>query len=192
MSSRSSSHQGKKHNLNHLQKVNQSLFISNHPSYNPLCDDHNYMNLCSPGAPQTIFKRAPWLNLLLVVSQRLTFDWPLTIIFLASSFRLSNDKFRLSSVKLSLWTFKCWLSVFMSALNPIIPGLFLNSIYPGGGKFAPPYKMPNNGREVPKLSWNLISYRDWCQTKGFTTFRHLKPPQLMVWKMTFSGGLWGS
>ena len=75
---------------------------------------------------------------------------------------------------------------------PIIPGLFLNSIYPGGGKFAPPYKMPNNGREVPKLSWNLISYRDWCQTKGFTTFRHLKPPQLMVWKMTFSGGLWGS
>ena len=45
-------------------------------------------------------------------------------------------------------------------LNPIIPGLFLNSIYPGGGKFAPPYKMPNNGREVPKLSWNLISYRD--------------------------------
>ena len=45
-------------------------------------------------------------------------------------------------------------------LNPIIPSLFLNSIYPGGGKFAPPYKMPNNGREVPKLSWNLISYRD--------------------------------
>ena len=72
-----------------------------------------------------------------------------------------------------------------STLNPIIPGLFLNSIFPGGGKFAPPYKMPNNGREVPKLSWNLISYRDWCQTKGFTTFRHLEPPQLMVWKVTF-------
>ena len=70
-------------------------------------------------------------------------------------------------------------------VNPIIPGLFLNSIYPGGGKFAPPYKMPNNGREVPKLSWNLISYRDWCQTKGFTTFRHLEPPQLMFWKVTF-------
>ena len=120
MSSRSSSHQGKKHNLNHLQKVNQSLFISNHPSYNPLCDDHNYMNLCSPDAPQTIFKRAPWLNLLLVVSQRLTFDWALTIIFLASSFRLSNDKFRLSSVKLSLWTFKCWFSVFMSAVHKCI------------------------------------------------------------------------
>ena len=80
-----------------------------------------------------------------------------------------------------------WISLPMSYMqvNPIIPGLFLNSIYPGGGKFAPPYKMPNNGREVPKLSWNLISYRDWCQTKGFTTFRHLEPPQLMVWKVTF-------
>ena len=32
---------------------------------------------------------------------------------------------------------------------------------------------------------NLISYQDWCQTWGFTTFRYLKPPQLMVWKSDF-------
>ena len=31
------------------------------------------------------------------------------------------------------------------------------------------------------LSWNLISYRDWCQTKRFTTFRYLKPPQQGTW-----------
>ena len=59
-------------------------------------------------------------------------------------------------------------------INPIQPSVF-------GSKFTRGY----NGREVPKLSWNLISYRDWCQTKGFTTFRYLEPPQLMVWKSNF-------
>ena len=64
----------------------------------------------------------------------------------------------------------CWVGPFLpfcimhikniKDINPIIPSLFLNSISPGGGKFAPPYKTPNNGREVPKLIWNLISYRD--------------------------------
>ena len=38
-----------------------------------------------------------------------------------------------------------------------------------------------NGWKVPKLSWNLISYQDWCQTKGFMTFRYLEPPKLTVW-----------
>ena len=59
-------------------------------------------------------------------------------------------------------------------INPIQPSVF-------GSKFTRGY----NGREVPKLSWNLISYRDWCQTKGFTTFRYLEPPKLMVWKSDF-------
>ena len=45
-------------------------------------------------------------------------------------------------------------------------------------------KMVGNGLELPKLSWNLISYRDWWQRKGFTPFRHLEPPQLEV---TFQG-----
>ena len=40
----------------------------------------------------------------------------------------------------------------------------------------PPSIYGGSGWEVPKLSWNLISYRDWCQTKGFMTFRYLEPP----------------
>ena len=34
------------------------------------------------------------------------------------------------------WQCHCISRIF---LNPIIPSLFLNSIYPGGGKFAPPW-----------------------------------------------------
>ena len=56
---------------------------------------------------------------------------------------------------------------------------------PGGADLPPPTNNGGNGREVPKLSWNLISYRDWCQTKGFTTFRYLEPSKLMVWKTDF-------
>ena len=41
---------------------------------------------------------------------------------------------------------------------------------------------------VSNLSDNLISYSDWHQTKGFTTFRYLEPPQLMVWKSDFFRG----
>ena len=70
-------------------------------------------------------------------------------------------------------------------LTLFIPA-FLGLNYAGGGQICPhPLTMGYNGREVPKLSWNLISYRDWCQTKGFTTFRYLEPPQLMVWKSDF-------
>ena len=38
---------------------------------------------------------------------------------------------------------------------------------------------------VSNFSDNLISYSNWYQTKGFTTFRYLEPPQLMVWKSYF-------
>ena len=55
----------------------------------------------------------------------------------------------------------------------------------GGADLPPPSKMGCNGWEVQKLSWNLISYQDWCQTWGFTTFRNLEPPELMVWKSDF-------
>ena len=63
-------------------------------------------------------------------------------------------------------------------LNPIRPGLFwyLKDPRGGGADLPPPYIYGGSGWEVPKLSWNLISYRDWCQTKGFMTFRYLEPP----------------
>ena len=38
------------------------------------------------------------------------------------------------------------------------------------------------GVVVSNFSDNLISYSDCHQTKGFTTFRYLEPPKLMVWK----------
>ena len=39
--------------------------------------------------------------------------------------------------------------------------VFLVLINAGGGQICPhPLKMVGNGWEVPKLSWNLISYRD--------------------------------
>ena len=73
----------------------------------------------------------------------------------------------------------------LSYLTLFIPA-FLGLNYAGGGQICPhPLTIGGNGWEVPKLSWNLISYRDWCQTKGFTTFRHLEPPQRMVWKSDF-------
>ena len=50
------------------------------------------------------------------------------------------------------------------SLNPIWTDLFWFSY--------DPLKMGGNEWEVQKLSWNLISYRDWCQTWGFTTFRY--------------------
>ena len=71
-------------------------------------------------------------------------------------------------------------------LNPIRPGLFWFFKGLGGGAdLPPPSKNGCNGWEVQKLSWNLISYQDWCQTWGFTTFRNLEPPELMVWKSHF-------
>ena len=65
------------------------------------------------------------------------------------------------------------------------PGFFGSLVTRGGADLPPPSKNGGNGWEVPKLSWNLISYRDWCQTKGFTTFGYPEPPQLMVWKSDF-------
>ena len=65
--------------------------------------------------------------------------------------------------------------VFLS-VNPIYTGLFWFSCNPGGADLPPPSKNGGNGWEVPKLSWNLISYRDWCQRKGFTTFGYPEPP----------------
>ena len=41
---------------------------------------------------------------------------------------------------------------------------------------------------VSNFGDNLISYSDWHQTKGFTTFGYLEPPQLMVWKSDFLRG----
>ena len=55
--------------------------------------------------------------------------------------------------------------------------VFLVLILLGGAQICPhPLKLGGNGWKVPKMSWNLISYRDWWQTKGFTPFRHLEPP----------------
>ena len=56
------------------------------------------------------------------------------------------------------------------------PGFFGSHVTRGGADLPPPSKNECNGWEVPKLSWNLISYQDWCQTKGFTTFGYLEPP----------------
>ena len=65
----------------------------------------------------------------------------------------------------------CWLR-----LTLFEPAFFGSSKTRGGADLPPPSKNGGNGWEVPKLSWNLISYRDWCQTKGFMTFRYLEPP----------------
>ena len=74
---------------------------------------------------------------------------------------------------------------YLTLLDPA----FFGSLKPrGGADLPPPSKNGGNGWEVPKLSWNLISYQDWCQTKGFSTFRYLEPPQLMVWKSDFFPG----
>jgi len=50
---------------------------------------------------------------------------------------------------------------FLFGFNPIRPGLFWFFKAPGGGAdLPPPSKNGGNGWEVPKLSWNLISYQD--------------------------------
>ena len=40
------------------------------------------------------------------------------------------------------------------------PGFFGSLVTRGGADLPPPSKNGGNGWEVPKLSWNLISYRD--------------------------------
>ena len=82
-------------------------------------------------------------------------------------------------------TATCKGSLGMCPLNPICTGDFGSYMTRGGADLPPPSKMGCNGWDVQKLSWNLISYQDWCQTWGFTTFRYLEPPQLMVWKSDF-------
>ena len=83
----------------------------------------------------------------------------------------------------SLQTFL--VSFLALSLNPICTGDFGSYMTRGGADLPPPSKNGCNGWEVQKLSWNLISYQDWCQTWGFTTFRNLEPPELMVWKSDF-------
>ena len=59
-----------------------------------------------------------------------------------------------------------------------------------GGLIGPPQVWGGCwGVVVSNFSDNLISYSDWHQTKGFTTFRYLEPPQLMVWKSDLFRGL---
>ena len=65
------------------------------------------------------------------------------------------------------------------------PGFFGSLMTRGGHICPPPTNNGGNGWKFQKLSWNLISYRDWCRTKEFTTFRYLEPSQLMVWKSGF-------
>ena len=61
----------------------------------------------------------------------------------------------------------------------------------GGGHIVPPLGFRGCwGVMVPNFCCNLRSYSDWHQTKGFTTFRYLEPPQLMVWKIYFFRGFW--
>ena len=77
----------------------------------------------------------------------------------------------------------------LKSILTLLDPAFFGSLKPrGGADLPPPSKNGGNGWEVPKLSWNLISYQDWCQTKGFSTFRYLEPPQLMVWKSDFFPG----
>ena len=66
---------------------------------------------------------------------------------------------------------------------------FLKDSARGGGADLPlPSKNGVTGWVVPKLSWSLMFYQDWCQTKGFMTFRYQEPPQLIVWRSDFSTG----
>ena len=82
-----------------------------------------------------------------------------------------------------------WLiQIYSSLLSLFKPAFFGSLVTRGGADLPPPSKNGCNGWEVQKLSWNLISYQDWCQTWGFTTFRYLEPPQLMVWKSYFFRG----
>ena len=80
------------------------------------------------------------------------------------------------------------LGLLVLEVNPICTGDFGSFMTRGGADLPPPSKNGGNGWEVQKLSWNLISYQDWCQTWGFTTFRYLEPPQPMVWKSDFFRG----
>ena len=48
------------------------------------------------------------------------------------------------------------MQIFLTLFNPGF--LVLNLL--GGADLPPPTNNGGNGREVPKLSWNLISYRD--------------------------------
>ena len=74
-----------------------------------------------------------------------------------------------------------WYSFATNYWRPLRP--FLKC---GGGHIVPPLAFEGClGVVVSNLSDNLISYPDWHQTKGFTTFRYLEPPQLMVWKSDF-------
>ena len=83
----------------------------------------------------------------------------------------------------SYWRF-CNI-IFLTLLGPA----FFGSLKPRGwGQICPHPQNGCNGWEVPKMGWNLISYQDWCQTRGFTTFGYLEPPQLMVWKSDFFRG----
>ena len=50
------------------------------------------------------------------------------------------------------------------SVNPIWPGVFGSIGTRGGADLPPPNKNGVNGWEVQKISWNLISYQDWCQT----------------------------
>ena len=60
-----------------------------------------------------------------------------------------------------------------------------------GGHIVPPLGFWGCwGVMVSNFCCNLRSYSDWHQTKGFTTFRYLEPPQLMVWKIYFFRGFW--
>ena len=66
----------------------------------------------------------------------------------------------------------------MRPLRPFLKG--------GGGHIVPPLSFEGCwGAVVSKSSNDLTPYSDWYQTKGFTTFRYLEPPKLMVWKSDF-------
>ena len=55
-------------------------------------------------------------------------------------------------------------------------------------KMSVPQNCPFSVHLRKYFSDNLISYSDWHQTKGFTTFGYLESPQLMVWKSDFLTG----
>ena len=76
-------------------------------------------------------------------------------------------------------------------LNPIIPSLFLNSIYPGGGKFAPPWFLRVLGGCGFNFWWQPHILLRLTPDKRIYNFRIPRTtPTHGLKKVTFWGGLW--
>ena len=83
-----------------------------------------------------------------------------------------------------------WKTYYI-AINPIIPSLFLNSIYPGGGKFAPPWFLRVLGGCGFNFWWQPHILLRLTPDKRIYNFRIPRTtPTHGLKKVTFWGGLW--